>query len=62
MDSTGDKYAECTRHGQKEDEKQSGPGEPAKLDPGIERKQQTQTARPRLVSAKLLTSCDFILI
>jgi hypothetical protein len=62
MDSTGHKYAECTRHGQKEDEKKSDPEEPAKLDPGIEMKQQTQIARPRMVSAKLLTSCDFILI
>lgn len=69
MDPTSHNYAECTRHGRKclrqlqtEDEGQLILGEPAQPNTEIEGKQQVQLTRSRMVSAKLLSNCDFILI
>jgi hypothetical protein len=69
MDPICHNCAECTRHGRKcvwqlktKDEGQRVLGELSQPDTEIEGKQQMELTRSRMVSAKLLSNCDFVLI
>lgn len=69
MDSMSRTYAACACHDRKcvlqlhpEDEPQRALVEPGKPDSEIEGKQQLQLMGTRVVSAKPLSNCDFILI